>query len=355
MSDKLSRYRGAVLGMAVGDAMGHTIEGKTWDQIREDYGPNGLMGYDLVNGQAEVTSYTQIAAYIANAALLAVTRGKPELTPRYAAMALREWYKRQYFPRDPEPTPFWVARLPQLRRRFCMDSWMQDAIRQELYGTPEAPKNRFSYPGALPASAMIGLSFDPKRTELRQAGQIAEQVMALTHGDRETMLCAVVLTYAMIQLVTDPEMSLREDLIHAVDRMHENYGFKYPQAETLTEKLHAAIDWAQTPSDPQKIMEGLTCSTGAQCLGAAMFACLVHPEDFDSAMILAVNHSGRSAAVGALTGAMLGARLGAEALPEFYLESLEPRQDLWELAKDLSVGSPTAGLFDDDWDHKYSC
>lgn len=71
-------------------------------------------------------------------------------------------------------------------------------------------------------------------------------------------------------------------------------------------------------------------------------------------MILSVNHSGRSSAVGAVTGAILGAQLGAEALPEFYLEGLEGVQPLRELAEDLAKGSPASGFFDDDWDHKYT-
>ena len=89
-------------------------------------------------------------------------------------------------------------------------------------------------------------------------------------------------------------------------------------------------------------------------LAGAMLACLACGEDFDTAMILAVNHSGRSAAVGALTGAFLGARLGAEALPDFYLESLEAAPILEQLAEDLAVGSMTSGLFNDDWDHRYT-
>jgi hypothetical protein len=69
-----------------------------------------------------------------------------------------------------------------------------------------------------------------------------------------------------------------------------------------------------------------------------------------------VNHSGRSAAVGAVTGGLLGAKLGQEALPEFYLESLASAETLTELAFDmLQCGSLTnlTNLFDDDWDRKY--
>ena len=65
--------RGCLLGLAVGDAMGHAVDEKTWDEIREDYGPNGLLGYDLVNDCAEGSSYTQVAAYVANGLLLGIT------------------------------------------------------------------------------------------------------------------------------------------------------------------------------------------------------------------------------------------------------------------------------------------
>ena len=38
---------------------------------------------------------------------------------------------------------------------------------------------------------------------------------------------------------------------------------------------------------------------------------------------------------------------------DFYLESLEAKEPLEQLAKDLTMGALTAGLFDDDWDQRY--
>ena len=108
--------------------------------------------------------------------------------------------------------------------------------------------------------------------------------------------------------------------------------------------------------DPIDAMEQLRCETGAQVLAGALYACLTCDGDFDSAMITAVNHSGRSCAVGSIAGAILGAILGAKALPEFYLECLEPAMLLIELADDLVQGCPMemgSRLFDDDWDRKY--
>ena len=76
MKESLSRLRGALLGLAVGDAMGYTVDGMRLAEIRQSYGPNGLLGYDLVNGYADVTSYTQLAAFTINGLLLAITRGQ---------------------------------------------------------------------------------------------------------------------------------------------------------------------------------------------------------------------------------------------------------------------------------------
>ena len=76
MALKPEFIRGCLLGMAVGDAMGYTVDSRSWKEIQEDYGPNGLLGYDLVNGYADVTSYTQLAAFTCNGLLLAMTRGQ---------------------------------------------------------------------------------------------------------------------------------------------------------------------------------------------------------------------------------------------------------------------------------------
>ena len=67
---KQTSYRGCLLGLAVGDAMGYTVDDRSLEQIRTDYGPEGLLGYDLVNGYADVSSYTQLAAFTANGLLL---------------------------------------------------------------------------------------------------------------------------------------------------------------------------------------------------------------------------------------------------------------------------------------------
>ena len=354
MDERISICRGCLLGIAVGDAMGHIVDEKSWSEIQEDYGPNGLLGYDLVNGCAAGSSYTQTATFVTNGLLLAVTRGKPELYLRYVGLSLREWARAQHFPRDPEKSYCWVSKIPQMRVRKCKDSRMLDALRFPELGNMERPSNRAATPGGLTGSMAAGLVCNGRHLPRNQAVRLGAQIVALTHGDPETWFAGSVLCEVIAALAERTEKSLRDVFSDSIDKMQSTFGADYAQAHTLADALKKAICKAeQTEDDPRGVMESFGCETAAQCLAASMYACLTAEQDFDSTLILAVNHSGRSAAVGAIVGGILGTCMGAEALPEFYMESLEPASVLEELTGDLAVGSPTAGLFDDDWDHKY--
>ena len=355
MGKDSSKYIGCFLGLAVGDAMGYTVDEMTFDQIRENYGPNGLLGYDLQTDYAEVTSYTQVAAFVANGLLLGITRGKQDAYLRYVTIAMREWAKRQHFPRDPSKTWCWVAQKPALRRRHCRDPWMLDAFRFENLGTPQKPVNKADSPGALTAAASVAMFFDPRHMNAYQIGDLAVQTIALTHGDPDAYLSGAALAYALAGILQEPDVALEEHFRHAADALEQQFGAKYSHAATVAKAIRQSVKLAQSEGrDHSDDMESFICDTASECLQAAVYAAVACPEDFDSAMILAVNHSGRSAAVGAVTGAILGAKLGEAALPDFYLGSLEPIEELRELAADLAIGGLTTGLFDDDWDEKYT-
>lgn len=355
MGKDTSKYIGCLLGLAVGDAMGYTVDEMSWDEICENYGPNGLLGYDLQTDYAEVTSYTQVAAYVANGLLLGTTRGRQETYLQYVALAMKEWAKRQHFPRSPEKSWCWVAQKPALRRRHCRDPWMLDAFRFENLGTLQKPINRADSPGAITAAVAVALFFDPRRMNPQQIGELTAQSIALTHGTAEAFLSGVTLAYALAGILQEPERPLKEQFLQAVEVMQQQFQDRFPQAGDIAAAIRVTLALAETDAhEHRNNMEAFVCDTASECLKAAMYTAMICSADFDSAMIMAVNHSGRSAAVGAITGSILGAKLGAEALPEFYLESLEPTQELQELAMDLTQGGPATGLFDDAWDHKYT-
>lgn len=361
MADKQAAYRGCLLGLAVGDAMGYTVDGSSWAQIQADYGPNGLLGYDLVNGYADVTSYTQLAAFACNGLLLGLTRGqmKGTMAPfvRYIELALREWSRSQRYRVNPGRTYCWTSQIRELCARRCMDTMMLDTLSRERLGSLEEPCNRYNTPGGLTMAVSVGLFSDLGRVTSEEADRLGAEAVALTHGSANAFVTGAVVTHLIGSILRDPAEPLESKVQSAIDQIQEEFGREYPQTVEIWELLRLAMTLSHSEKvDQVAAMEQLRCQTCPEVLAGAVYACLVSGGDFDAAMITAVNHSGRSAAVGALTGAILGAMLGEEALPEFYLECLEPARVLGELVDDLIQGCPMdlgSCLFDDDWDQKY--
>ena len=351
--DRETLVRGCLLGLAVGDAMGHPIDKKSWDEITESYGPNGLLGYDLMDDTADVTSYTQFAAYACNGMLLGACRGHYDRYNRYIAMSLREWAKSQQFRGVAEKTYCWVAQVPQLRRRLCMDTQITDALRRDTLGTPEKPVTFNDGPGMLTVAVAAAILHDPAKQTPQQLSRLATEAVALVTGSKLNQLSGAFIAIAIASILQDPNMPLSRHFAAACQFLQEQFE-ETPELRILQGLIEQAVTLTRDPEiSPLAAMSMLQCRTGASCLAGSIYASLIHPANFDEGMIAAVNHSGYSAATGALTGAFLGAKLGAEALPEFYLESLEAAPYLDELARDLSIGRQTMLVFDDHWDEKY--
>ena len=361
MAVSQSTYRGCLLGLAVGDAMGYTVDNRSWQEIQEDYGPNGLLGYDLVNGYADVTSYTQLAAFTCNGLLFGLTRGQMvgKMAPfiKYIGMSSREWAASQRPWGRPMRNYCWLLRKPELCRRRCMDTRMLDTLDKPRPGTPETPVNNFDGPGGITTAIGVGLFFHEDRTDQQEIDLLGAEAVALTHGNPSAFLTGAVLTHIISRLIRQPRLPLKKLVAEAVETMKNQFAHQYSQAFEIATLIRRAFTYADSPNvSPVDAMEHLGCDSAPQVLAGAVYACLSSGGDFDSAMITAVNHSGRSAAVGAVAGAILGAKLGETALPDFYIECLEPAEVLRELADDLYTGCPMEKgnkLFDLDWDYKY--
>ena len=360
MAELQSAHRGCLLGLAVGDAMGYAVDSKSWAEIQEDYGPNGLLGYDLVNGYADVTSYTQIAAFAANGLLFGITRGqiRGRMAPlvRYIEVAVREWSRSQHYC-EPKQNYCWLSTVPELKRRRCMDTWMLSILSREKLGTMEEPVNRSANPAAITEAIPVALLMQDLNLTAEERDRLSAEAVALTHGSPMAFLPGAIIAYLLGRVLRKPEIPLQTLIEESMEAFDDQFGREYAQAADILALMKQAIamsrDWR---AKPVEAMEKLKCETGAQVLAGAVYAALVGQHDFDTAMIAAVNHSGRSAAVGAVAGAILGARLGEDALPEFYIECLEPAEVLRELADDLYDGCPMemgSKLFDLDWDYKY--
>ena len=362
MKSKQSVYRGCLLGLAAGDALGLAADGKTYDRICRDYGQDGLRGYDLFNGCADISSHTQIAAFAANGLLVGGTRGqiRGHMAPfvQYIGMALKEWNQVQNTRRAPARPLCWVSRVPEFRTRRCMDNPMRDMLSRPVLGTPEEPVSRASGAGSLCAVIPVGLFFHPDRMNVRELGRLGAETVALTHGDPSAFLAGSALSYIITGIIQEPELPLEKQFTQAGRAVEALFGKQYPQASQLCRSLIQTVRSAKDSTVPvHEALDANGCESCAQVLCGAVYAVLAGKESFDSSLIAAVNHSGRSAAVGAVTGAILGAVCGEENLPDFYLDGLVAADPLRVLADDLAQNCPmerSSRLFDDEWDRKYN-
>ena len=351
-------FKGCLLGLAVGDAMGAPVDGKTYGDICQMYGPAGLLGYDSANGLAEITSYSQVAMFSANGLLVGAARVRTSADDqlRYITAALKEWARVQHLPGAPENRICWLRQVSQLRRRRCMDPRTLDALTRDVLGSPDAPANQSAGAGTLTAVIPVALFFQPERMDFWELGQLGAKIVALTHGDPMAYLSGAVLAYALAGMIHDPACPMEDQFLHAAQAVTTQFpGVASGKLQTL---IQNAVTMAMDPTILSvQAMEKLECNTAAQVLAGAVYAVLSGRGDFDASMITAVNHSGKSAAVGAVTGALLGASMGEEALPEFYLDCLDCDHVIRELAQDLHTACPKGWqkrLFDDDWDRKYT-
>ena len=362
MISKQDAYRGCLLGLAIGDAMGYPVDTKTWQQIQEDYGPYGLMGYDLRNGYAEISSHTQLAAFSCNGMLLGMTRGQVygKMAPfvRYVHLAQQEWAVGQRRYDQPGRNHFWVFRVSEMRHRHCTDTRMVETLNRSRPGSLEDPVNRYDTPASLAAGIAAGIFGESGKLSQKEADRLGAECVALTHGHPLAFLPGAVAAHLVGACLRSTNKPLKALIRESLKALQEQFVREFPrEVSQITALVEQAVSLAEERLvQPVNAMEKLKCDTGAEVLAGAVYAALLCEDDFDNAMVVAVNHSGRSAAVGCLTGAILGTRFGEECLPDFYMDGLYLTDVLRELADDLVHGCPMVKgnlLFDGDWESKY--
>lgn len=70
MNKLLNRFKGCILGGAVGDALGYPIEFMSEEEIFSIYWKDGITVYNLNNGVAEISDDTQMTLFTIDGLLL---------------------------------------------------------------------------------------------------------------------------------------------------------------------------------------------------------------------------------------------------------------------------------------------
>ena len=90
------------------------------------------------------------------------------------------------------------------------------------------------------------------------------------------------------------------------------------------------------PAWKASIVYGMPCAI-YHLLPAAYYLAARFADDFESAVLHAINGGGQNMSRAMLTGALVGAQVGLEGIPQRFMDGLENGQELLALSKKLSA------------------
>lgn len=203
--------------------------------------------------------------------------------------------------------------------------------------------------------APIGIYFGDKRITIDDVDMIGAETAALTHGHELGYIPAAALVH-ILHLISHQEISLVDAVNDAIVSMER----LFPDAnhiDTFVSLMRKAIELSEENFDDLDAIRELGQGWVAEeTLAIAVYCALKYSQDFEKAIIASVNHSGDSDSTGAVTGNILGAYLGMKAIPQKFLDNLELKDVILEIADDLYNDckiSEYGSYRDEVWEQKY--
>ena len=362
----INKYRGCLIGGAAGDALGYAVEFLQADQIFKRYGRKGITEYRLVDGIAHISDDTQMSLFTANGLLLATAQDdqdcKTDSYVDFIALSYRDWLETQLgrysFGSDAYTT--WLINVPQLRQCRAPGMTCLSALRGDRLGTLEDkhPINHSKGCGGVMRVAPIGLYLH-ERFSADEIDMIGAQAAALTHAHELGYIPAAMLVHIINMISHDETIGLLPAIIDSLATIKR----LFPHAQhmdALSMLVEKAIDFANKDMNDVDAIHKLGGGWVAEeTLAIAIYCSLKYQSDFDQAIVASVNHSGDSDSTGSVTGNILGAYLGLEAIPAKYIDHLEIKDIIMEIADDLYHDCPInegKDVVDQKWLQKYvSC
>ena len=368
----LDAIKGSMIGGAVGDALGYTIEFMREDEIFSRYG-NGITRYELnrKSGKAVISDDTQMTLFTANGLLVGETRFRLRGTGADLYSYVQDSYLDWYYTQHNKYTPWeedrlsvprfhsWLMDVPELYQRRAPGNTCLSALAQiedkyiDTTVSFDKPRNNSKGCGGImrvaPYALFCGERFDPET-----AGQIA----AITHGHSLGYMPAVALAYIVNRIVFgDPDKILKDIVLASIEMLEKEFA-----GDNHLKELTDIIDLAVSLSEEEGT-DDLDCIhqlgegwVAEETLGIALYCALKYQDDFSKAIITSVNHNGDSDSTGAVTGNILGALTGYDAIEEKWKTDLELKDVILELAVDLChhCQMQEYSLYEDpDWERKY--
>lgn len=336
----LDRYVGCLLGGAVGDALGAPVEFMDLGAIRRQFGPGGIRDYVPAYGRlGAITDDTQMTLFTAEGLLRACVRVRQRgIGPAFEAVtchAYLRWLQTQGHRsaiRIPGEGGWLIGHKELFNRRApgmtCLSA-LETKVQHE-----EPAHNDSKGCGGVMRMAPVGLfvaSWQMDAGEqMRQAFELGCQLAAITHGHPSGQLPAGVLAVLVLRLVQGAD--LMAALFDAKSILA-----RYPRNEETLEAMLQAEALARSDRSADECIATLGEGWVAEEALAIAIFCTLRAESFEEGVAMAVNITGDSDSTGAITGNLLGAALGKDAIPGRWLDSLELREVIVEVAEDLAT------------------
>lgn len=333
MIDQERRYRGTLLGGAVGDALGAPVEFMTLQGIREQFGKKGIT--DFTAGMwplGSITDDTQMTLFTAEAMLRLTSRFQEKGFASHewvAYFAYRRWLHTQDKSRDPGPYGRgWLVDRPELQHRRAPGATCLEGIARWEEG--EAYTNNSKGCGGVMRAAPCGLRSD---TPPERAYELAADIARITHRHPEGFVAAGVLAALIAHLREGASLLTAATRALGIAVLHRH---EAPLTARLMEKAIRLATSGKKPTAAR--VESLGAGWVAEeALAIAVYCALAAGDDFAAGVRLAVNHSGDSDSTGAICGNILGAALGVDAIPPEWIAQVEARDVIVQLADDLAT------------------
>jgi len=325
---ELSKIKACLLGGAIGDALGAPLEFMRLSEIRRKFGEEGLTDYVPCYGKiGAITDDTQMMLFtlegLLRARLCQVQNGHCDLTA-ITHNAYQRWYLTQggILRSDTEARlSGWLFEQSLLHSRRAPGNSCLSALRDHSGpATYKEPVNDSKGCGGIMRIAPVGLfAEDPFQTGVELA--------ALTHGHPSGYLAAGF--FAQVVSDVKDDVSLRESIERAKVTLQKWDG--HAECKKAVERAVAFADkYDPTPETLESLGGGWVAE---EALAIGLYCALV-AVDYQDGVLLAINHTGDSDSTGMLAGNLLGLMYGLESIPAKWIEKLEVRGIIEEMARD---------------------
>lgn len=313
--DAQDRYRGVMVGLAIGDAMGMPLEFLKKEEIRARY--NGVVR-DYVKPKAghlcehlkpgQYTDDTQMALALANSII-----DKGEFSPHAFKRRLVEWYhcKDHRAPGN--------ACIESVRRLDDGVSWKESG-QKDAAGCGSAMR-------VAPLALVYGNS---------ELAEHSATQSIMTHQDCRATIGSI-LTSAIVSLVQKKDSSHfdRDSLLDFITRVANTFEEKFQHGEKEFSTMLKKFPELLKMEFDYGIQQIGTSGYVVQTFCAAFYAFLFTPADFETTIVNAVNQGDDADSIGAIAGAFSGALNGMKGIPERWLDRLEKKDEIVTVADAL--------------------